>query len=202
MASMNGKQGEKAEAKRLTREEREFAGEQHREIAVFLRSKGLDKEEYYDIVVFGYLKAVMDYCRKPSARAYPFRTVARRAMLDSLYKHWRHEGRQKRKPMGKVFSLDREMESDEGVVTLHDMVASRGASVAEQFESEDALRRMTEELSSLGKTIIAMLRDGFAAKEIKSVCSIGEREYSRELGQIKAEAAIAYGQDIGRWRFL
>lgn len=38
-----------------------FAEEHHNLVYAFLNEKKLPEDEYYDVVVFGYLQAVMDY---------------------------------------------------------------------------------------------------------------------------------------------
>lgn len=51
-----------------------FAEEHHNLVYAFLKEKKLPEDEYYDVVIFGYLQAVMDYtaCREtPAASALP-----------------------------------------------------------------------------------------------------------------------------------
>ena len=38
-----------------------FAEEHHNLVYAFLKEKKLPEDEYYDVVIFGYLQAVMDY---------------------------------------------------------------------------------------------------------------------------------------------
>lgn len=47
----------------LTEEEKEMAEKYHNMVYAFLHQKGYDIEEYYDIAVMGYLKAVQKYSR-------------------------------------------------------------------------------------------------------------------------------------------
>lgn len=46
---------------RLTEEQKAFAEENHNLIYTFLHKKNLSFDEYYDVVVMGYLKAVANY---------------------------------------------------------------------------------------------------------------------------------------------
>lgn len=51
----------------MIKEERGFA-EQHHELVIdFLRCKRLPMDDFYDIVIFGYLSAVQQYFRNPLA---------------------------------------------------------------------------------------------------------------------------------------
>jgi hypothetical protein len=60
----------------LTREQREFATKWHNLIYTFLNEKRLPEEDYYDIVVFGFLRAVKEYLSKPALQRYSFSTIA------------------------------------------------------------------------------------------------------------------------------
>ena len=57
----------------LTEAESEFAAEHHSVIYGYLRKAGLPEDDFYDVVVFGYLRAVRKYLRKK-----------RRALVESL----------------------------------------------------------------------------------------------------------------------
>lgn len=58
--------------KALTDEQRKFAEENHDLMYAFLKENGLESSQYYDIVVFGYLCAVQEYCEKPKLQKYKF----------------------------------------------------------------------------------------------------------------------------------
>ena len=46
----------------LTKEQQEFAAEHHGLVYKFLNDNHLPEDEFYDVVIFPYLKAVRDYC--------------------------------------------------------------------------------------------------------------------------------------------
>ena len=50
-----------------TQEEREFAEQHHDLVIDFLRYRCLSVNDFYDIVIFGYLSAVQQYFRNPLA---------------------------------------------------------------------------------------------------------------------------------------
>lgn len=64
----------------LTAEESAFAAEHHHLLLSYLKKARLDFDEFYDIAVFGYLRAVRKYLARPELRAYQFSTIAFRAM--------------------------------------------------------------------------------------------------------------------------
>lgn len=60
--------------------QRIFAEKSHNLVYKFLHEKNLPASEYYDIVIFGYLRAVQRYLTDPNLAGYSFATVAWRAM--------------------------------------------------------------------------------------------------------------------------
>ena len=56
----------------LTEAESEFAAEHHSVIYGYLRKAGLPEDDFYDVVVFGYLRAVRKYLARPELRKYSF----------------------------------------------------------------------------------------------------------------------------------
>ena len=82
----------------LTKEEQNFAEENHDIVYAFLRSENLCHDDYYDVVIFGYLQAVQKYLLRDDLRQrYAFSTIARRQMQNSLTDHFRKQSRPSRK---------------------------------------------------------------------------------------------------------
>lgn len=68
---------------RLTTDQQIFASDNHYLINVFLNEKNLNEDEYYDVVVFGYLLAVQE-CSENSIKN--FREIAWERMQESVIK--------------------------------------------------------------------------------------------------------------------
>ena len=81
---------------KLTDAQRDFAEKNHDLVHQYLRVKGLREDDYYDIVVFGYLRAVQVYDEKPELRQYKFQTIAFKRMYATLWNHFRDMRRPKR----------------------------------------------------------------------------------------------------------
>ena len=73
----------------LTEEQRRFAEQNHALVYKFLHQHGLSVDEYYDIVIFGFLLAVQRYLTDASLAPYAFSTVAWSAMESALKSHRR-----------------------------------------------------------------------------------------------------------------
>lgn len=91
--SPNPSAGRPASSEALTEEQRQFATERHSLIYSYLREKGWDDGEYYDIAAFGFLRAVKRYLTEPKLRQYAFSTIAWRAMGQSVASFHRAEAR-------------------------------------------------------------------------------------------------------------
>ena len=88
------KRGQPVPLRPLTEEQRQFAADNHDLIYSFLQEQALDINCYYDVAVFGYLRAVERYLTDSKLRRYQFSTVAWRAMRQSVLSFYRSEVRQ------------------------------------------------------------------------------------------------------------
>lgn len=77
----------------LTDYERQFADRHHDIVICFLKSRGLNISEYYDVVIFRYLGAVQRYLSEPKLQEYSFDTIACGAMRSALSHHFKSEKR-------------------------------------------------------------------------------------------------------------
>lgn len=72
----------------LTEEQRRFAEEKHDVVVKFLNDRELLSDEYYDVVVFGYLKAVKLYDEQNDLKANAFEEVAISYMNKAINNHF------------------------------------------------------------------------------------------------------------------
>lgn len=80
----------------LTPEQRDYAAEHHGLVYKFLNNNQLPEDEFYDVVIFGYLRAVRRYHTVSYLRKYAFSTIAWQAMHSDLFKYRRAQSCQKR----------------------------------------------------------------------------------------------------------
>lgn len=81
--------------KPMTDEQRKMAEDNHDLVYAFLKANELPEDQYYDVVIFGFLCAAQDYCEDPSLQKYRFGTVAWKRMKRELYSHRRYLNAQK-----------------------------------------------------------------------------------------------------------
>lgn len=117
----------------MTEHERAFAEENHMLVYRFLRAYGLSEDEYYDIVIFGYLQAVQEYCAVKETQKYQFSTVAWRKMDCVLKDHRRYLESKKRSAF---------------TVSIHDPVSEGSTRKWEDILHDDcnALKKMQAEM--------------------------------------------------------
>lgn len=75
----------------LTPEQRVFAAEHHGLVFAFLKENRLDEAEFYDVVIFGYLRSVVRYFTEPALREFTFGTIAWQGMRGELANHRRKQ---------------------------------------------------------------------------------------------------------------
>lgn len=80
----------------LTPEQRIFAAQNHALVYKFLQRKNLPIDEYYDIVIFGYLNSIHRFYTNPELTKHAFGNIAWKGMQNSLYNYTRSKSCQKR----------------------------------------------------------------------------------------------------------
>lgn len=71
----------------LTKTQSDFAAENYGLVFSFLKSKGLDADEFHDVVILSYLQAVQIYDERPEMQENPFDIYAERMMQRALRFH-------------------------------------------------------------------------------------------------------------------
>ena len=134
----------------MIKEERGFA-EQHHELVIdFLRCKRLPMDDFYDIVIFGYLSAVQQYFRNPPAGV-KFKAMAFQAMKDSILRDGEYNACAKRCAY---------------IISLDDMnVQAPKQDTERQVEDKALLEQVVSVATPKEAKIISFLVDGFALRE-------------------------------------
>lgn len=168
----------------LTAEEKKAAEENHNLVYDFLHRHGYSLEDYYDIAIFGFLKAVQVYSRREDLRnKYAFPFISQQYMRSEIGNHCRMKDAKKRKPSGTLVSLDAEYAESEN---FYNCISAIGG---ESTESEVmAMEHMTEILNSLSdkqQKIAELKVDGYSSREIYSALEMKPSSYYVEVNRIK-----------------
>lgn len=150
----------------LTPEETQFAEKNHYLVNRFLRNNGLDEAEFYDVVIFGYLRAVQDYLTQPSLQEYQFSTIARRGMKNSLVDEFIYQNRPKRNAPKADYHENYESAS------LEDLLPNRMERMAEILDNQNYLCLILSHLTPKEKEAVYLKADGYTYREIGEICGI------------------------------
>lgn len=163
----------------LTNEESAFAAEHHQLIYTYLADNHLPEEEFYDVVVFGYLNGVRKYFRREDLQDYAFTTLAWRAM-DTCFANY---VRAKQRPTRKATVLSLQAHADSRY-QLEEIIAD------EKDTAEEAIQAimLEETLKSFEKSereIIRLLYEGYPMREITKILGITGKELGERLVKIQ-----------------
>lgn len=162
--------------KKLTYEECEFATKNHSLVTKFLKGKHL-KDEYYDIIIFGYLKAVTVYVNNIDLqKEYEFAIIANRKMKDALIEHYIYLDRQKRaQEKGAIrYSNCDEISQPPYKSAMEEHIVSK--SIYEEIFSM---------LSKIEKNIILLKLQQYKNREIIEKCNINIKKYYYYINNIQ-----------------
>ena len=150
-------------------DESAFAEKYHHLIYAFLGKHNLPMDEFYDIAVFGYLRAVRKYLARPELREqYKFSTIAYRAMSCDVHhsrEYWLRAKRNRQE-----CPLDEERHTDD----LRDTVSGALDNV---IDFERVVRRLTP----AQRRIASLRADGYRDREIAAMCGIGHADVAAEM---------------------
>lgn len=151
----------------LTPEQQLFASEHHDLVYRFLKRRGRDASEYYDVVIFGYLGAVQEYLESPELQQeVPFEAVAWTQMRSCLAKEYQYRNRAKRSaPMGTYHE-------EYATARLDDLLPNRMQAMAETLDDQKHLHRLLSCLTPKEKEVVYLKADGYTYREIAQYANI------------------------------
>lgn len=165
----------------LTREQREFATKWHNLIYTFLNEKRLSEEDYYDIVVFGFLRAVKRYFTEPALQQYSFSTIAWKNMRSCLSDYFKSQSCQKRN--GYTISLHTLTYGDEPV-RLEEVISAPDRLMM-QLETELLLHDLARRATRQQMAVVHMRSAGYNVREIAKTQSIPMKKVQELLEEIR-----------------
>lgn len=145
----------------LTYEQQRFAADNHGLVFKFLNEHQLPEDDFYDIVVFGYLKAVRDYLSRPELQKYSFATISWKAMTCSLSNHYKAQSRQKRS--AEVISIHTSIYADR--LPLEQSIPARDTLMI-QLESKLLMHELASHLSKQQMDMVRQKTSGYGVRDI------------------------------------
>lgn len=167
--------------KPLTEEEKALATVNHSLIYSFLHRHNYAIEDFYNVVIFGFLRSVQVYNRRKDIQEkYQLAFIAEQYMRAEIANHFRKERSMKRKPKEAVLSLDANYAETENLYNLFG-----GKSAEEEVLEEESFTELLEQFSSQQKDILRLRLEGYNNKEISLLLEIPSSTFYLELKRIK-----------------
>jgi RNA polymerase sigma-70 factor (ECF subfamily) len=165
----------------LTSEQRKFAEDNNNLVYSFLRFKRLNYEDYYDIIIFGYLRAVRKYLDRPELQQYKFTTIAYAAMNTDLINHYRKQSRLKRRAY--VVSLDTYTYGEDSL-SLTDIIPADDTT-ANNITYEQLLEEISAVLPQEQFNMLRMKSEGYNDREIAKEYDVTVKYIRETLSSVK-----------------
>ena len=150
----------------LATEEQHYAEKHHTLVYRFLSHYNLSEDDYYDIVIFGFLAAVQEYLRKPELQKFSFTTIAWKQMKNTVVQETRYRHRAKRN--ASTVSYFDSKASDE----LNTLFPSRTDTLIDQIHDREVLTNLLACLTPKEREVVALKADGYTQQEIADLCNI------------------------------
>lgn len=165
----------------LTATERKLAEENHNLIYTFLTKGKYNTEDYYNIVVFGYLKGIQVYCRRADLQEkYKLSVIVWNYMKAEIGNHFKRENAQKRATKETILSLYTEGTETE---SLYNLIGGKSAEsdVLESIFAEGILKNLTE----TQRKIICIKAEGYNNTEACKLLEMASSTLYKEINRIK-----------------
>lgn len=157
---------------RLTPYEREFAEKNHNVIYAYLHDRKLNVEEYYEVVLLDYIRAVRRYNREKRLQKYSFCTMAWKCMDTACGNYWR---KKRRKHDHEIMSLDAGYQ--ENVESLHDAFEDKSwDNVWDEIETLDCIKGIVMRLTDTQIRQLELLYVGYNCREVAEILGVNEHK--------------------------
>lgn len=135
------------------------------------------------------MKGIQDYHRKPDVKEkWHMSTICERAMLYSIYKHFRYENVQKRKPSGGFVSIDATFDGNKESFVNSIITPTLEDEFFEEWDRQHESERIKELLSTLTdiqREIVILKASGKNHSYIAKKLHMSEGAISRELRKLR-----------------
>ncbi len=152
-------------AQPLTPEEAAFAAEHHALVYEYLRENNLPEDEYYDVVVFGYITGVRKHFRFQDMRQSSFSALARKEMHTCYARYQQESSCMEQTP---VLSLS---ECDKSAYALEETIADV-CDTAEAAIHSILLEQTLASYDDTERRIAHLLMQGYPHEDIRKVLDL------------------------------
>lgn len=171
----------------LTEEERVFSAnlENYDWFFKYMSINKLDQEEWYDILILHYLRAVKKYINIPHLQQYEFSIILFRTLDNARINYFRDMNREKRMPSGGIVSLDWEEDSMNGKRTAPMTWIDLKQSVEKTVMYHEMISEILSNLNDVQAEIFKMTMEEYNREEIKRYLGIKKGTFCNRMREIK-----------------
>ena len=165
----------------LTEAEQRYAEDHYGLVNTFLSIHHLPADTFWDVVIFGYLRAVKRYLTEENLRQWQFSTIAKRAMSCTVHNYYAAQGKPCRS--GAVYSLD-SVPEDGVFPDLYDILPGSSPNPAAYYEGKSIVRDAFSRLTSEQRRLVSMRDQGYEDEELPLVLGWSKEKvenHAREL---------------------
>lgn len=167
----------------LTAEESAYAEAHHGMVYSYLSKNKLPFDEFYDIAVFGYLRAVRKYLARPELKErYEFSTIAYWDMHCDIRHSREYWLRAKRNRETCPFDEERHTDDPRDTVS---------GAVDNVIDFEQVVRRLTP----TQRCIASLRADGYRDREIAGLCGLKRADVEAEMENAKQRILMFRAED-------
>lgn len=169
----------------LTPEQRIFATRNHDLVYKFLQEKNLPIDEYYDVVIFGYLNSIHRFYANPELARHTFGNIAWKGMQNSLYNYTRAKSRQKRN--ADICSIHSMLYPDSlsGVLSLEETLPVCD-DIMQQLEASLLLHDLSKRVSKQQMEIVRMRSHGYNLQDIATRQNTSTKRIRKLLEEVRS----------------
>lgn len=171
----------------LTAEEKAFSSnlENYDWLLKYMSINKLDQEEWYDILILHYLRAVKKYLNIPRLQQYEFSTILFRTLDNARINYFRDMNREKRMPSGGIVSLDWEEDSMNEKRTAPMVWIDLKQSVEKTVLYNEMISEILSNLNDAQAEIFKMTMEEYNREEIKRYLGIKKSTFCKRMREIK-----------------
>lgn len=159
----------------LTSEEAAFAEKNHNLVYKFLHDNDLRVDEFYDVVIFAYLRAVKRFFAEPDLKNYAFSTIAFRMMRFEYLTYLR--SLRSKKHTADVISLHA---MDDNIPNPH-----AADDLLHEVEEQLLLHELAARVSRQQMDILRLRHSGYHLTEIAGRCNITVKCVKQQLNDVR-----------------
>lgn len=164
----------------LTPEQKTFAADNHGLVYKFLNENQLPEDEFYDVVIFGYLRAVRRFFVETNLQKYSFSTIAWNCMRVDLFNYNKMHFRKKRN----AETISIHLIPHENTLPIEETLAKPDELML-QLETKLLLHDLASCISRQQMDMIRLKTSGYSIRDIAHIQKIPMKRVKEALEEVR-----------------